>query len=230
MVSTHKVARMIGDVRALIFDFDGLIADTESPEYEGWRETWAEFGHELALEEWCQGIGTRDGWDPLAELARRMGPDVDVHEANERRRLRHRPRIEALGPLPGVVELLAEAKGASLATAIASSSDADWVPLLLRQFDLIDAFAHLSLYDGTCPPKPAPDLYLRACAALAVEPSEAIALEDSPNGVAAAKAAGLRCVAVPNPLTRTLDVSAADLVLDTLDGVRLHDLLERLGC
>ncbi len=221
---------MIGTIRALVFDFDGLIADTEGPEYEGWRETWAEFGHELTVEEWCQCIGTRGGWDPLTELALRVGTDVDVLEANERRRARHRPRIEALEPLPGVVDLLAAAQSASLATAIASSSDADWVPVLLVQLGLVDRFAHVSLYDGTCPPKPAPDLYLRACSALGVGPSEAIAFEDSPNGVASAKAAGLWCVAVPNPLTRTLDVSGADLVLDSLAGLSLDALFADLGC
>jgi HAD superfamily hydrolase (TIGR01509 family) len=220
-------------IRALVFDFDGVVADTEGPEYEAWRATWEEYGHELALDEWVQCIGTNDadGWHPLTELGRRVGEGFDPDEANRRRQARHHPVIRALDtPLPGVAELLAEARHAGLRTAIASSSGDDWVPVLLAQLDLAHHFEHLSLFDGTCPAKPAPDLYLRACAALEVAPAEAIAIEDSPNGVAAAKAAGLWCVAVPHAITRALDVSAADLVLDTLDGVRLGQLQAQLGC
>lgn len=218
-------------IRALVFDFDGLVADTEGPEYEAWRATWAEYGHDLALEDWARCIGTVGGWDPLEELGRLVGEGFDPDGANERRRARHRPAIEALdAPLPGVLDLLVEARARGLRTAIASSSAADWVPPLLEQLDLVAHFEHLSLFDGTCPAKPAPDLYLRACAALDVRPDEAIAFEDSPNGIAAAKAAGLRCVAVPHAVTRGLDLSAADLVLDTLDGVGLDALLADLHC
>jgi len=220
-------------IRALVFDFDGLIADTEGPEFQAWADTWAEYGHELAVEEWAHCIGTNDpnAWNPLRALGERVGPEFDAVDANDRRRARHRPAIEALtAPLPGVLDLLDEARDAGLATAIASSSDADWVPMLLDQLGLVDRFAHLSLFDGTCPAKPAPDLYLRACAALSVDPSEAISFEDSPNGIAAAKAAGMLCVAVPHHLTRTLDLRAADLIVDTLDGLRLTELFSRLGC
>ncbi|MDQ3107001.1 MAG: HAD-IA family hydrolase [Actinomycetota bacterium] len=220
-------------IKALVFDFDGVVADTEGPEYEAWRTTWADHGHILELEDWVRSIGTNDpdGWHPLTALAELMGAGFDADAANEGRRARHRPAIAALTtPLPGVAELLAEARAEGLVTAIASSSDADWVPPLLVQLGLSDAFAHLSLYDGTCPAKPAPDLYLRACAALDVAPAEAIAIEDSPNGIAAAKAAGLWCVAVPHAITCSLDLSAADLVIDTLDGMTLSALRERLGC
>ena len=220
-------------IRALVFDFDGVIADTEGPEYRAWAETWAEYGHELALSEWVQCIGTNDpgGWHPLDELARRMGPGFDPAEANRRRQSRHHPAIRALAdPLPGIVDLLDQAEAAGLATGIASSSGDDWVPVLLAQLGLTERFAHLSIYDGTCPAKPAPDLYLRACAALGVAPEEAVAFEDSPNGIAAAKAAGLWCVAVPHEITAGLDLAAADLVVPTLEGLGLDLLLARLGC
>ena len=220
-------------MRALVFDFDGVIADTEGPEYRAWQETWAEYGHELTLEEWVQCIGTNDpeGWHPLDQLSKRMGPDFDAREANRRRQARHHPAIHALAePLPGIVDLLDQADAAGLRTAIASSSGDDWVPVLLAQLSLSDRFVHLSIYDGTCPAKPAPDLYLRACAALGVAPDEAVAFEDSPNGIAAAKAAGLWCVAVPHEITAGLDLSLADLVIPTLGGVALDRLLARLGC
>ncbi len=218
-------------VRALVFDFDGVVADTEAPEFDAWRATWADHGHELLLEEWVLGIGTVGGWNPLDELALRVGPTFDPDEANRRRRALHVPAIAALdAPMPGVVDLLTEARRRGLRTAIASSSDAAWVPPLLDQLGLTDHFEHVSLYDGTCPAKPAPDLYLKACVALEVAPSEAVAIEDSPAGVAAAKAAGLWCVAVPHVLTRGLDLSRADLVIDTLEGVTLDQLLARIDC
>ncbi|HUP84742.1 MAG TPA: HAD-IA family hydrolase [Acidimicrobiales bacterium] len=220
-------------IRALVLDFDGLIADTEGPEFRAWVETWADFGHELTLEEWVQCIGTNDpaGWDPLRELGARVGDGFDPDEATRRRRARHHPAIHALTePLPGIVDLLDQADAAGLATAIASSSGGDWVPVLLEQLRLTDRFAHVSIFDGTCPAKPAPDLYLRACGALGVDPSEAVAFEDSPNGIDAAKRAGLWCVAVPHEITRGLDLSAADLVIPTLGGVALDDLFARLGC
>jgi HAD superfamily hydrolase (TIGR01509 family) len=217
----------------LVFDFDGVIADTEGPEYRAWAETWAEYGHELTLDEWVQCIGTNaaDGWHPLTVLAERMGEGFDLDEANQRRQARHHPVIRAMRePLPGIVSLLDEAEAAGLACAIASSSGDDWVPVLLAQLGLDGRFAHLSIFDGTCPAKPAPDLYLRACAAVGVPPAAAVAFEDSPNGIAAAKAAGLWCVAVPHEITAGLDLSAADLVLPTLDGVGLNDLFAQLGC
>lgn len=217
-------------IRALVFDFDGLIADTEGPEFVAWRDTWAEYGHELTVEEWVQCIGTHSAWHPLDALGERVGTSFDRAVADERRRARHRPLIAELAPLPGVVDLIADAKANGLATAIASSSDADWVPGLLTALGLVDGFAHLSLYDGTCPAKPAPDLYVRACAAIDVRPHEAVALEDSPNGIAAAKAAGLWCIAVPHDLTRRLDLSAADAVVDTLAGLSVNDLLALLPC
>jgi HAD superfamily hydrolase (TIGR01509 family) len=230
------MVRPYGDavtIRALVFDFDGLIVDTEGPEYHAWKATWADYGHELALEEWVRCIGTNDpdGWHPLEELAKRVGDGFDRGEANRRRQARHHPAIAALvDPLPGVVELLDQAERAGLATAIASSSGDDWVPVLLAQLGLAERFAHLSVFDGTCPAKPAPDLYLRACAALGVAPDEAVAFEDSPNGIAAAKAAGLWCVAVPHEITRALDLSRADLVVPTLADVDMNDLFARLGC
>jgi HAD superfamily hydrolase (TIGR01509 family) len=220
-------------LRALVFDFDGVIADTETPEYEAWRDTWLEYGHTLELEEWVQCIGTNDpaGWNPLTALGERLGPTFDPDEVNRRRRARHHPAIFAIDrPLPGVLELVVEARDAGVRTAIASSSDDAWVPPLLAQVGLVDHFEHLSLFDGTCPAKPAPDLYLRACAALEVAPTDAVAIEDSPNGIAAAKAAGMWCVAVPHAITRTLDLRAADVVLDTLEGVTLDHLRQRLGC
>jgi HAD superfamily hydrolase (TIGR01509 family) len=216
-------------IRALVFDYDGLIADTEAPEFQAWSEVWSAHGHELTLHEWSAAIGTVDGFDPLHELGARVGPSFDRDAANDRRRTRHRELMEGLAPLPGVVELLRAAHAAGLKTAVASSSPPWWVQQGLEGFGLVDAFAAVRAYDGTRPAKPAPDLYLAACDAVGVAPRDAVAFEDSPNGIAAAKAAGLWCVAVPHDLTRHLDLSAADVVVDSLAEVTLEDLQLRFG-
>jgi beta-phosphoglucomutase-like phosphatase (HAD superfamily) len=217
-------------IRALVFDFDGLIADTEGPEYQAWSEAWAGFGHELTLDLWCAGIGTVDAYDPLEELAARVGDGFDRDATNDRRRVRQRELLVGLTPLPGVLDHLAAATHLGLPIAIASSSEIDWILPNLEALGLASTFAHLSVYDGTCPAKPAPDLYIKACQALGVDAREALAYEDSPNGIAAAKAAGMRCVAVPHDLTRHLDLSAADVVVDSLAGIKLADLLAQLAC
>lgn len=216
-------------IRALVFDFDGLIADTEAPEYRAWQEVWAEHGHELTLDQWCAAIGTVDGFDALTELGRLVGEGFDAADANARRRARHRPLLDGLTALPGVAAHLEAARERGLPVAVASSSPPSWVAEHLATVGLSDAFASISAYDGSCPPKPAPDLYLAACRSLDVDPSEALAYEDSPNGIAAAKAAGLRCVAVPHDLTRHLDLSKADLIVSSLADITLGELLDRFG-
>lgn len=212
-------------LRALVFDFDGLILETEEPEFLAWREVWAQHGVDLELDEWVSCIGTVGGFDPLGELRRRSRRPVDVDAVQAARRARSRSLIDALEVLPGIEALLAEAHAAGVRTAVASSSPRSWVAAHLERLGLLDRFAHLACAGPSLAAKPAPDLYLAACDALGVAPRDAIALEDSPNGIAAATAAGLRCVAVPGPLTRSLDLSGADAVLDSLDGVTLGRLV-----
>jgi len=216
-------------IRGLVFDFDGLIADTEGPEYQAWAEAWAAHGHELTLNEWCVAIGTVSAFDPLAALASRVGANFDTAAVDATRRARHRELIADLRPLPGVVDHLEAARALGLRTAVASSAPPWWVEGHVEAFGLVDAFAAIHAYDGSVPAKPAPDLYLAACKAIDVDPSDALAFEDSPNGIAAAKAAGLSCVAVPHDLTRHLDLSAADLIVESLAGVSLQELLDHFA-
>jgi HAD superfamily hydrolase (TIGR01509 family) len=126
---------------------------------------------------------------------------------------------------PGVVAWLDEAAELGLEVAIASSSGAEWVEPLLDQLGLRHRFRHIACYGDGLAAKPEPDTYRAACAALGVAPDAAIALEDSPHGVAAAKAAGLWCVAVPHAITEQLDLTNADLVLPSLAEVSLRDVL-----
>ena len=184
----------------------------------------------LTVEEWAHCIGTRDALDPLDILAERLGeplPDRDAAKAVGKPR--HDELLALEEALPGVVEWLDEAHKLGLGVAVASSSHLEWVQGHLERLGLIDRFACLSCFDDVMQPKPAPDLYLAACESLGVAPEQAVAVEDSRNGVLAAKTAGMTAVAVPHGLTAHLDFTEADLRLSSLAELPLSEALARLA-
>jgi HAD superfamily hydrolase (TIGR01509 family) len=130
--------------------------------------------------------------------------------------------------LPGVHDWLDDARRLGLPIGVASSSEVDWVAAHLERLGLLDRFACLTCFDGALRGKPAPDLYLAACESLGVAPADALAVEDSGNGITAARAAGMRCVAVPHDLTREHDLSGADLVVASLADLTLEEAIARL--
>ena len=199
-------------LRGLVFDFDGLICDTETSSYETAREIYAEHGVELTVLQWQSRIGTH-GRHWLADLESAIGPLSDRDALTERRRLAHHERLLAEQALPGVAEFTARAVDAGLVLAVASSSSVQWVSHHLQRLGLLDRFSAISTCEEGVPAKPEPEVYRRALAAVDVDPTDAVAFEDSPYGIAAAKAAGLFCVAVPNRMTTGLDLSAADMVV-----------------
>jgi HAD superfamily hydrolase (TIGR01509 family) len=217
-------------IRALVFDFDGLILDTEDAEYRSWLEVYSEHGVELPLERWVSCIGTdNSAFDPYLHLTSLVADPIDWTEVRERRRRRQLELLAGVPPLPGVADYLARAGALGLKVGVASSSSRRWVTGHLGQLGLAPLVHAVKCADDVTRVKPDPELYLASTEALGVSPAQAVALEDSPNGIAAAKAAGLRCVAVPNPLTRGLPLGAADLVLESLAAMSLDDLLRRLG-
>jgi HAD superfamily hydrolase (TIGR01509 family) len=216
-------------IRALLFDFDGLLVDTESPSFDAWAGVYREHGHDLTLETWSAAIGTLDGFDPFADLEGRLGRPVDRERVNERRREVEFAAADLEELREGVADYLEEAQRLGLARAIVSSSSQDWIRRHLERLDLLDGWNSIVTADGDAArAKPRPTLYLEALDRLDVPADEAIAFEDSPNGITAAKAAGLYCIAVPNPTTASLDVTHADLVLRSLEEVPLSQLLRRV--
>jgi putative hydrolase of the HAD superfamily len=215
-------------VRAVIFDFDGLLLETEGPTFQSWAETYEAHGVPLSLDEWSLTIGRVDHPDPWEELQRRLGRRLDDSVRDARRRRRDE-LLQSLGPCAGAAEALLEARELGLGTAVASSSGEDWVGSHLERLGLDSYVDHLSCYDGTAPAKPAPDLYLRALDHLGVGAEHAVAFEDSHNGLRAAKAAGIPCVVVPTPMTAHMDFSLADMVIDRLGRPPLRDLLVQLA-
>jgi len=218
-------------VRALIFDFDGLILDTETPEVAVWSAIYAEHGQPYPMEDWSQIIG---GWgnshfDPAATLQEKVPTTLELGAL----RSRHREESDALilrSPLmEGVTEVLAAAKRMGLRCAIASSSERAWVEPHLRRLGLLAHFEKIITGDEVPKgrTKPHPDVYLKALAELRLGPREILVFEDSPNGIQAAHAAGLRVLGVPNPVTASLRMDA-DLVLGSLAELPLEEILRRM--
>jgi len=213
---------------ALIFDFDGLILDTETCTFEAVVQIFAEHGEALDRAWWHSILGTADHPHWTEQLAAQLGRPVDRAELVARRESRRLPLIEALAASDGVVDLLRAADDAGVATTVASSSASDWVVPHLERLGLRHRFRAVVTRDDvggdTARTKPAPDLFLIAAAEVGAEPARCVVLEDSPNGVAAGRAAGMAVVAVPGPMTRTLDFGAADLVAASLSDLDIAAL------
>ena len=221
-------------IRALIFDFDGLIVDTESPALQSWQEIFREYGYELSLDRWALNVGRGESLDVVGDLQQLVGRTLDAEALTARRRARHIQMIEAQPILPGVVERIAEAHAMGLRLAVASSSPRQWVAGHLERCGLIQHFD--AIRTPTDPDvgvgKPDPAVYLAALRSLEVEAGEAIALEDSPRGVEAAIQAGIFTVAIPNDVTRRMGPNGADLTLESLADMTLQELVqaaERVG-
>ncbi len=209
---------------ALILDFDGLIVDTEGPAFEAWSAIYREHGVELRLERWVACVGAADSpFDPVTHLDELLSPR-DAARAATLDRLalfadkdaRKKVICDAKPPLPGVVPLLDAARRRNLKLAVASSSSRAWVTSHLERVGLLSRFDLIRGREDVPRAKPYPDVYLAAAAGLGVLAAHCLVCEDSLNGVRAAKAAGMRVVAVPNAVTKFLDFSEADARLTSL--------------
>ena len=219
-------------IKALIFDFDGLILDTETPDYQTWKSIYREHGFELPDDEWGRIVG---GWgvstfDAAAHLALLTQGRLDSVSLRDRHRSETSALLLAQPILPGVVETLRDAKRLGLKLAIGSSSPHSWVDTHAKRLGIFDYFDAVVCEDevGIGRTKPYPDVYLTALKQLQVQKNEAVVFEDSPNGVRAARTAGIFVVAIPNPVTSLLTFEGANLTLRSLKDLSLHDLLNKV--
>jgi len=216
-------------IRALLFDFDGLLLDTETPELVSWQELWQEHGHPFPLERFLAGIGTVGGFGALDALDELAGP-LDRDSVGARHSARKLALIGIEELRPGVLEYLEEARERDLRTAIVSSSSREWIDAHLERLERAQWFDVIVTGDhDRRRGKPRRTLFLEALKQLEVEPGEAVAFEDSPNGVRAARAAGVFCVAIPNSVTANLGFDEADLVCESLGQLPLASLLDHLS-
>jgi HAD superfamily hydrolase (TIGR01509 family) len=208
-------------IDGLLFDFDGLILDTETPIFRAWQEMFRSYGQDLLLNEWAEILGKSLDVVGPAEIFVENIPDV-----NERKKVlkevsnRELELLNEQMPLPGAVELIQKSKEHGLKLGIVSSSDEEWIHTHLNRLGMNHYFDHTSCADEVELAKPDPALYHLGLKKMELRPEKIIVLEDSPNGVLAAKRAGLYCVAVPNELTKQLPYyqngGTPDMILETL--------------
>ncbi|PZD97389.1 hypothetical protein DNH61_03315 [Paenibacillus sambharensis] len=203
-------------IKAVIFDFDGTILDTETPWYDVFCEIYKEHGAAFSREIWGTAVGTQ-GTDLYAPLEQMLGRQLDRAELKRSQYQKHEAILEQQDIREGVKKYLDDARRLGLRIGLASSSERKWVTGFLQKHGLLGYFDVLRTRDDVVRVKPDPELYIQALQALGVTNGEAIAIEDSPNGVRAAARAGLCCIAVPNP-------STAELLFDEFNGVRVDSL------
>lgn len=211
-------------IKAVIFDFDGLIIDTETPEFQVWQAIYAEYDVYLPFDLWskCIGSSIEAGFNPYKYLKDNCEQEIDEEALRRNKQTIHSQAIAKQPILPGVIARLDEAKAINLKIGLASSSSAEWVKPHLQSRDLLDYFECVVTCNDVENIKPSPDVYLLATKQLGIKPQETIAIEDSPNGVIAAKNAGLYCIAIPNILTQKLSFNNADIVINSLDKITLQ--------
>jgi HAD superfamily hydrolase (TIGR01509 family) len=221
---------MVTMIRAIIFDFDGLILETEEPTYQAWAEIYQSFGFALPFSTWMANVGTTQGdFDPRNELERLVNSSLDWEQIELRRRAIENQLIETQPALPGAAQYLKDARRLGYKVGIASNSPIDWVTKYMGRLGLADCVDHFSTSEHVRHIKPDPEIYLNALCGLDVRADEAIALEDSLIGVRAARRAGIFCVAVPNPLIRGVTFAEANYQLQSLEEMPLESLLQRIN-
>lgn len=198
---------------AVLFDFDGILVDTEWAIYEAWQETFREHGQDLPLELYTRCIGSDfDAWSPKLHLEDLTKLDFDWLKMDSRRQVVIRAALEKQGPIEGIPELLDKLRRMGVPLAVVSSSSHSWVDGWLEKLDLARFFKEVVCKGDAPRIKPAPDLYLAAALKMGAKPGDCLVVEDSLNGLIAAKEADMRAWIVPNRVTAGLDFSRADAV------------------
>ena len=215
-------------LQAIIFDFDGVILDTESALFASWHQVYSEHGHAFSLERWAANVGgyQYDVFDPVNHLEELTGRAVDRDALNQARRAWYLERVHRQETMPGVREALDVARRRNLRLAIASSSSRNWVTGHLDRLALADYFEVISCGDEVDAVKPDPALYHLTLARLGLGAERVFVVEDSPKGIAAARAASLYCVAVPNPVTQASPLEGCNRRVDSLASLPFSQLID----
>jgi putative hydrolase of the HAD superfamily len=215
---------------AVLFDFDGILVDTEWAIYQAWLRTFRAHGQDLPLSLYTRCIGSDfDAWSPKAHLEDLTQLGFDWVKMDEKRQVEIRAELSEEGPIEGVVDLLSAISESGIRQAVVSSSSHFWVDGWLEKLGLRGFFADV-ICKGDAPRiKPAPDLYLAAAERLSVKPECCLVIEDSLNGLLSAKEAGMQAWIVPNRVTAGLDFSKADKVVENFRELREELLRGPMG-
>ncbi len=202
---------------AVLFDFDGVLVDTEGAIYQAWLRTFQAHGHDLPLDVYTRCIGSDFAtWSPKTHLEELSGLAFDWHDLDARRQEEILRDLTHEGTMPGVIGLLEQLTRTGIRRAVVSSSSHHWVDGWLEKLEFSHHFETVVCRGDAERIKPAPDLYLEAAKRSGLQPAECLVIEDSLNGLIAAKAAGMPVWIVPNRVTAGLDFSAADRIFPSL--------------
>jgi HAD superfamily hydrolase (TIGR01509 family) len=215
-------------IRAFLFDFDGLILDTETASRAGWRWLYEQHGQVLPDDLWATVVGTHGSWNIMDHLEELVGEPIDREAWNGRRYAHELSLLEAEELRPGILDYLEFAREQRLKRAIVSSASRRWIDMHLERLEQAVGWDAIITADRDSErAKPNPTMYLEALATLGVAVDEAVVFEDSPNGIRAGKAAGIFVVGIPNDVTRDYGLDEADLILESLADLPPAELLQR---
>ena len=216
-------------IKAVIFDFDGLILDTETAWYDAYKKVLKEqFQFDLPLEEFVKCVGSND--TVLSSyLIQAIGNHLEIDDIKKRTGALHEQVMKEAKSCEGVATYLADARAAGLKIALTTSSTLGWVTNHLTNLNLLSYFDHLITKEDVKHVKPAPDLYLKTIEMLDIEPHEAVVFEDSLNGLQAALKAKLPTVIIPNPVTASSPFENYHLKLTSMSEMDLYDIIASLN-
>jgi len=212
-----------GSLEAILWDLDGVIADTGDYHYRAWGDIFKEKGATFTREDFMRHFGQRH--DTIIKFA--LGDDIPPDEferITERKQREYRRLVTGhIKPLPGAVELIKSLNDHHIKTAIASSAPLENIEIIIRGLGIEECFQAIACGTEVTEGKPSPQIFLLAAEKLGVEPGNCVVIEDAIAGVTAAKEAGMKCIAVTNshPIS---SLKKADLIVSTLGAVDIGDL------
>lgn len=213
-------------IAAFIFDMDGVIIDSEPIHSRVKMDTFAHFGIEFNERDLEKYMGRTSG-AIFGEVIAERGLDLKMEDVVAYKHAHYIEVLEAGGiePVAGAVELIHALKAASIPMALATSSNPRVIDIVKRNFHIEDAFDYIISGWELPASKPDPTIYRVAAERLGVEPAECVVLEDTENGLKAAKGAGMRAIAYRNPNSGTQNLELADRVVDSLFDITLDNII-----
>ena len=215
-------------IKALIFDFDGLVFDTETYDLESFKLLYSRYETSFPLEQWLVSVGTKLHFNPYEKLLTEQ-PILKLDDLRKERLDIYKSIIHNQSPRDGVIEYIQEARKHQLQIALASSSTKDWVMYHLNCIQLQNEFDCIYTADDVLEVKPSPELYQKVLKHFNILPSEALVFEDSPNGSLAAIRAGIKCIVVPNEVTKNMEFdSQISGKIKSMEVISLEDLMNEI--
>ena len=210
-------------LEAVLWDMDGVIADTADYHYSAWRDVFKERGVEFSKKDFMRHFGQRHDTIIKFALGDKLSPE-EIDALTGKKQHLYRQRVsQNIIPLPGAIELIKLLNEHGIKTAIASSAVPKNIDVILHGLDIENSFQAIAFGTEVAEGKPSPQIFQLAATKLRVKPANCVVIEDAIAGVAAAKSAGMKCVAVTNSHPGT-SLKNADLIVDTLEKVDISVL------